>query len=707
MRNLRDIELKASYESGQNDLIRDFYVPVLENAVTYDRIAGFFSSTSLAIAAKGIAGLINNNGKMRIIACPDLSRQDADALTKAVITPEAYFDKYTTEMFTDIEDGFQRDHIKALGWMIANGLLEMRIAVVHNMDYVYDGMQIETSGIFHQKVGIVGDENGNSISFSGSINETANGWLNNIEEFKVYKSWELGEEKFYCSDACKFNEFWNNERNNVKVYTLPETVKNRIIKYSEGFNRSEFVIKKYLEVKNNAKHNLELFPYQVEAVNKWEKNGKSILIEMATGTGKTRVAIGCMQKLLDGSNKLIIIVSCPQGTLSLQWKKEVNKLLDIEEQYVIDGTNANWKNELHELILQVNIGMIDKAIVFTTHATGCKDQFEKTINMAKPDVKFLFVGDEVHGLGANKLRRGLLERYDYRVGLSATPGRWYDERGTLLIEEFFGNDKYEFTINDALTTMNPITKRPFLVPYTYKLEFVDLSEDELEEYGKLSDKVTKLSKLNEESDEYEELLELLLFKRANIVKNATNKYGVLEKIIKQTSDLSDTIIFVSPQQIDQVKSMLYESSIPYGLVTEDEGTKISKEYGGKTERQFIIDNFSKERLKVLVAIKCLDEGIDIPSAKQAILMSSSTNPREYIQRIGRVIRQAENKKQATIVDITVRPCYSKLGNNVLQQFEKEICEKEKKRVLEICKNAQNSSEALSLYYSEMEDQNGN
>ena len=703
-KNFIELNLKSSYETGQDDLVEEFYVPVLRCAKSYDRIAGFFSSSSLAVAAKGIAGFINNHGIMRLIVCPRLDEKDAEVLELVSTNPEVFLEDKYKDMFDDLEDSLQDQHIAALGWMIANGYLEIKLAIVKRNGKIYTGNEIEQSGIFHQKVGILTDFEGNKISFSGSINETASGWLYNIEEFKVFSSWNE-EKKYLIKDEQKFQEFWNNQRNSVQIYTLPESVKRKLIEKSRSFSMEFDILhdyKKYNEKKRELNSKLNLFFYQKDAVKKWIRNGYKLLFQMATGTGKTRTAFGCIAELLLIKSKLIVIVACPQGTLSLQWKNEIEKLpFNFELSEIIDGTNKKWKNSLQEVVLRIATGFYNTAIIFTTHVTGAKADFINIINKSSSEINYLFIGDEVHGLGASISRHALLERYNYRIGLSATPSRWFDESGTKILDEYFGGDTYEFSIRDALTTINPATGKPFLVPYTYNLEFVDLTEKELSNYAKISKDVRKLSVYSKNSDEYIDKLERLLFKRAKIIKDADNKYDKLKEILISMQEIHDLIIFVSPEQINRVMQILYELRVPVHSFTQKAGTIIEKKYGDMTERQYIIKHFKEGNFRVLVAIKCLDEGIDIPSAQNAILMANSTNPREYIQRIGRVIRQSPGKTNANIWDITIRPSNSKLSDTNLIEFDKLICNKEKKRIFDIVENASNNVEALKKLYKEM------
>ena len=276
------------------------------------------------------------------------------------------------------------------------------------------------------------------------------------------------------------------------------------------------------------------------------------------------------------------------------------------------------------------------------------------INFLKHNkTKVLFVGDEVHGLGSKEQRLALNEKYEYRIGLSATPGRWFDDEGSKILKRYFGNDLYEFGIEDALREINPMTGLTFLTPYNYYPEFIYLTEDEDLDYSTLT---SKICSLHGDEKEIEETRERLLEKRAEIIKNAERKVDGLKKILlKMQSEkrIENTLIFTSPAHIRDVMNILLELNINGAAIVANVDSK-AKNGEQLSERQIIIEQFKKRKIQVIVAIKCMDEGIDIPSADTAILMSSTTNPREYIQRIGRVIRRYEGKKYANIYDLVAK-----------------------------------------------------
>lgn len=693
--SFKDISLKASYESGVDDLVQEFYVPVLSCSDSYDRIAGFFSSSSLAVAAEGIAGLIQNQGRMRLLASLKLSAEDAEILKSSSNPSAAFFEDRLLSELDQIRTEFERDHIQALGWMLANGYLEIRLAYG-----VGKNPASQQNKLFHQKIGVLTDLDGNHLSFSGSINESASGWLENIEEFKVFQEWRPGQEEFYLSDKNRFDEFWSGARDYVRVVDVPQAVKERLIQEGAGFSAERLLARHYLKRKQEKSvwNRLSLFPYQRDALEMWIANEHHLLFEMATGTGKTRTALACVNHVLEREAKCVVIIACPQTTLSRQWKEnEVEPAgFAFDAAMIADGTNPGWRRELETMLKQVSTGFYSRAVVYTTHDTASSGDFTGLIQQSNPNINFCFVADEAHGLGALNSKRALLERYEYRIGLSATPKRWFDEYGTQVLSAYFGDKSFVFSISDALTTINPLTNKPFLVNYYYEPVFVTLSDDELEQYRRMSNRIKKLSFFAKSSDEYQSRYESLLFARANIHKNAENKYAALEVVLSKIGKVENTLLFVSAAQIDRVMEMLKQHGITAHRFTEKQGASPQKKYGGLSERQYLIRHFKEKDYQTLVAISCLDEGIDIPSADTAILMSSSTNPREYVQRIGRVIRQASGKAHARIYDFIVEPSWEQDLPPELKAFEKHIFEKELQRAADMAMNAINNASVQTV-----------
>ncbi len=692
---LNSICFKKAYSSDCDDVLNEFFIPALSCAFRYDRLAGFFSSSSLAVAAQGILSFIKNDGMMRLITSVRLAKADLDMIQKVLSgTEEAIITTMMLEINT-FENEFIRNHVRALGWMLANNRLEIKVAVpLLESGLVVPPEIVMEGSMFHQKVGILRDNDGNIASFSGSVNETATGWLGNIEEFKVFCSWNEIENQYVRSDINTFERLWGNKSYKVKVIEIPSAVREHLIQIApnslDELNLERWQKKPTLKKKN-------LFTHQKEALSQWINNDMKGILEMATGSGKTVAAMGCIEEVQRKHEKIIIILACPQSHLLHQWGREIEIFgLQFDGTIVVDSNTPKWRDKLADLIMDVNMKYKNKILIMTTHRTLASKDFRNITINCGTDIPFMLVGDEVHGMGAAKNREGLLDNYTYRLGLSATVERQFDEVGTQAIRDYFGDVVFEFGLNHAINTINPDTGFSYLTPFTYIPSFVSLSEYELQDYWEITASIVRLSNQRTNDEASLMRLENLLFKRADIVKNAEDKYEQLEQVLDQLSrDLKWTIIYCSPQQIERVMSIVGRRNIKVHRFTMDEGTKPSTTYGGMSERDYVLQHFGLGNYQVLVAMKCLDEGVDVPPARTMILMASSGNRREYIQRIGRVIRRYPGKLEANVIDIVAIPS----DGNIPEEFkatELRIFEKELNRYEEIASYSSNPSESMTL-----------
>lgn len=656
--SLRDIEIKSSYETGNDpfNLINEFYVPVLQESVEYCRISGFFNSTSLCIASKGIEALIENGGRMKLLVSPELSASDLEVIE--------HYGIGSVPMFRDFRiDEFPEDHLQALAWLLSFGKLEIKIVVP----------SVYGSSLFHEKIGLFCDAQGNILSFSGSINETASGWTKNVEEFKVFRSWEkMQNEEYLQKDLRKFISYWNNaKKDTAVVFDLPTAVQKKLLKAKPDDVWELGLMNRYRQNKkkgdrretNNGNHAktkeevfLEsLFPHQKNAVKWWVQDNYKAMFIMATGAGKTRAAIGCLLTKLQEKEPLLVIVSTPQTLLSEQWKKEFEDLdVPVARKLIVDGSSGKkGKALMASLLMDISSGLRPNGVVFTTHNTASRSDFVKIIKESRGACKVLYICDEAHAAGSGQFKKGLLEEYDYRIGLSATPRRMFDDAGTQNLLDYFGNHPFEFTIAEAMNTINPRTGYPFLNPYNYHPVVVYLDEGEAKSYSNITKRIT-IERHKKDPDQV--VVEKLLKARARIIKTAKSKPDILRELIEKMNPrlMTNTIVFTSDAHIDQVMIMLKQEGARPGKITEEVGARRKK--GMDSERTQEIKAFNANERGVLVGINCLNEGIDIKNACTAIIMSSSTNEREYIQRIGRVIRFAPGKPISEIYDfITCLP----------------------------------------------------
>ena len=687
MKTFQELNFKEHYDSQKDNLLKDFYIPALANSKKYRRVVGYFNSKSLASVALGLKEFILNKGKMDLLCGVDLNPSDVNMVKFASEHPEEIVASNFLNELDSIEDEIVKNHVKVLGWMIANNLLRIRVAVKVDEH----GIPVpEGEGILHYKIGLMNDFEGNLISFSGSINETSAAWEKNLEEFHLFRNWNEGELVHLKNNLDTFRDLWNSKWDEYKILEIPEAVEEKFIDIAPD-NFEDLIFEESISKEDMIpSKKIDLYDYQIEARNKWFDNDKKGIFVMATGTGKTYTALGCLEKLLHDDSQLITIITAPTKHLLPQWEKSINNIgLNVDKLIVATG-DTKWRATLEDSLLDLRLGSIDKLVVLTTHDTLASNDFIDYLSSNKRCNYFL-IGDEMHGLGSPYRRKGLKEElYDFRLGLSATPTRYSDEESDFLFE-FFGGELYNVSLREAIYDYyNPRTGKSYLTPYNYYPYFLNLTDEELEKYKEIT-----LNLFKYQDEEYTRKKENLLFQRAEIIKDAYNKYSIFKDILSEIDDYSGLIVYCSPNQIDNVLNILSDNNIVAHKFTMEEKTIPMDIYGGLSEREMILDDFSKGNYQSLVAMHCLDEGVDVPSASKAIFMCSSNSSREFIQRIGRVIRRYEGKNHADIYDLIVKPSGNKLDKS-LQKFEQSIFEKEKERYKKIGYIAENYDYVIDL-----------
>ena len=667
--SLAKIPLRSFYDSTQDDVLEEFYIPVLSESQAYDRLAGFFSSTSLSVAARGITGLINNGGKMRLVAGAILRRSDVEAIKQGREDPAAAITRLATNELSSLQSDFVRNHVGALAWMVAHQLLDIRIAIITDDEgQVLSYDNATQLGIFHQKVGIFHDKLGKAVSFSGSVNETATAWKENVEEFKVFRSWIEAEKSYLQSDREKFERYWYGDAPGVRVIDVPEAVRKKLIQIAPDS------IDKLDLVPEASVRRIKLRPYQSEAIHSWLSHNKRGVFEMATGTGKTYTAIACLRESLRETKNLAVIITCPFLHLIDQWNRSLRTL--GFSGIGLHGEIHDWPDRLANEVLDLNSGISRRMIVITTHDTFSSEKFRKIISDVRGPA--LLIADEVHWLGAPERRLGLLEKYDQRLGLSATPERWLDDEGTSTIMSFFGGTIFEFPLSKAIPS--------YLVPYRYYPHFVQLEGAELDDYKRMTARIAREYSARDDSSR-KQAFELYCILRQKIVVNARAKYQALDEILDSIKEINHCLIYCSEQQIARISDILNKRGIVQHRFTARENVE---------QRDQLLRSFESGNCQVLVAMKVLDEGVDIPDTRTAIIMASSGNPRQYIQRRGRILRKAPGKDRAVIYDIIVVPNLSGYMPKEYQELEERILKKELLRYKEFAMASQNPAYALNL-----------
>jgi superfamily II DNA or RNA helicase len=698
---LQDLSLKAAYDSDTDDTLTDFFIPALSTAVKYRRLAGFFSSSVLAIAARGLSDFIKNDGKMQLLCSARLTAEDVKAIRTADEDPaKAIADSGIREL-SDIEEEFVRDHVSALGWMVAKGNLEIKVAVVlDDQGTPLDHSSVDEGALFHQKVGIIEDRSGSALSFSGSDNESAKGWTRHVEEFKVFRAWEAAERRYFDSDVEKFSKFWQGQGHRTAVYEVPEAVRVKFVELAP-MEFSQLDLAKW-----NIRHGAKLpkgglWKHQRRAVSEWNDQGHRGIAEMATGAGKTRVASECIRQAFFERKIAVAVVSVPYSHLMPQWLRAFDTSgLQSVERVIVDSSNPRWKEALANNLIDVKLGRLSHLIILTTNDSLSSPSFIESIRKYVQGA--LLVADEVHGLGAPVRRNALIDSYVERLGLSATPVRKFDDEGTAVLKSYFGESIGSFSIREGIDTVNPETGETILTPYEYHPVFVELSTDEFEKYLNLSERIAKAYRIVESEPSRQESYDLLLFERQAILNKASAKIPALESILRSLGNsVRHCLIYCAPEQVPAVLNLLLRLGIQAHKFTMQEGVNPRPEYGGISERDNLLKVFGEGQIHALVAIRCLDEGVDVKEARTGIIMASSSNPREFIQRRGRLLRRSPGKDYAVIYDLIATPPKGGLtGRPEVRKAEERIVAKEIERMAEFAKdsiNVADSLHAIELY----------
>jgi superfamily II DNA or RNA helicase len=688
--NLRELEIRRTYDSGEEGIepVRDFLEPCLSSSANYDRLSGYFSSRVLALAARGLGDFLASDGRMRLVMSSRLTASDYQKLKVALVNHDTY-----DYLFEDIEmdgsalaDMLERKHFEAMCWLLAHGRLEIRIVVHIDENERSPDAYVP---IFHPKIGIFEDSDGNRVSFSGSVNETVAGWTGNIEEFKVFKSWDETTSMYVDSDQNVFDRYWEDRAGgSFRTFDLPDAIKQQLITQSP-IDMPQINAKKGRTSPSGQV--LKFRNYQIDAIDAWIKRGMRGVLEMATGTGKTKTARGCIDQVIKKGSSCVL-VTAPFEHIAKQWMEELSDL----DPVLASGTRR-WREDIRQAHNKKKLGRRDNLVVVAVQNTASSSPFVELMNEVSSSFDFtLMVGDEVHGLGASFFQEAMQSVYQYRLGLSATPQRYFDEEGTQSLLEYFGDTAYRFSTKDAMEWVDPLTGQRALSPYKYFPIFVTLEQNELDEYLELSESIAKLSGEGLEPQK-QSLREALLFQRAAIVKTASQKIPALAAVLQPlVSRLEFCLIYCHDmEQLGEVGVLLSELGVTYQKITGEESNRGEDRFQGLSERDWILRQFTNGNTKTLLAIKCLDEGVDIPAARTGFILASSGNPREFIQRRGRLLRPSPDKQFATIYDFVVRPPVEQ-GSKSKSASWIAIFKKELERIEEISSDALNRDDVKTI-----------
>lgn len=659
--SFRDIELKPEYRSRLDNVIRDFYNPVLKQAVAYKRAVGFFSSSALVSLTAGICGLIENGGSIQMIASPRLSLEDIDAINDGIRRRDEVIKEALLRELCEPKGRFEEARLNLLSNLIAAGRLEIKIAFLEDDN---------TIGMFHEKLGLMYDADDNIIAFSGSMNESANAFTSNYEAIDVFTSWTQDAERVYIKQSA-FNAMWEDYEPSIKVLDFPDVneeilqryrVDDRIDTSLDNEPSEDGIIpidEPTAPVGPMIPAHVRMREYQIEAIEEWAKRNYVGIFDMATGTGKTYTALAAIAKLFEDKNRdLAVIIICPYQHLVEQWKEDIVAFGMKPIVCYSASSQRNWRERLKTAVTSFNLGVQNHFCMISTNATFSIDYVQDLV--MKLNGNIVLVVDEAHNFGAENLSKTLLPHIPYRLALSATIDRHGDPEGTQKLYDYFGEKCIEYTLKDAIDN-------DMLTPYYYHPVPVSLNETELGNYLDLTAKIRKSVHADKDGKvKLSEYAKMLLIKRARIVAGAAEKIGTLQRLMVDFRDDNQILVYCGATTMHDIdyqegKPPIEEArqiDIVAGMLGNDLGMRVTKFTSEESadERERIKADFAEgTHLQALVAIRCLDEGVNIPSIRTAFIMASSTNPKEYVQRRGRVLRKFPGKRHAVIFDFITLP----------------------------------------------------
>lgn len=689
---------KSKFIKGE---VLDIYYHTLCNSKTWDLALGYWSLSALKLLAYPLSKfIINNEGKIRLYCNEAISERDYQLMT------QSNYNLDQTRLFKDLAkmtealEGRDDDLFKdCISYLIHNDLLEIKVLIKKE----------NARGISHQKNSVFTDSHQNTVVLSGSANASEQAFLFNREDTNAFCSF-WNEESVTNNINITIDEFektFNHGDEEWKIYEIESnelkeklnkigfrkidksSLENDAIKYVKKNYRNfskdiQKEISDELLVLNNEPH----FPifngkiseprdYQKEAYKKWVENNFSGVFAMATGTGKTITSLNCLLNISRKEKNYRAIILVPSIALLNQWDKEVESF-NFKNILKVGGGNK-WEKDFANYVSNYSWGIKKDLIIITTYGSFVLDRFQRMFKKVQDD--FLLIADEAHNMGANSIKAIMPNiTSSMRIGLSATPKRIYDPEGTNSIDDFFSDSPpytYNFSMERAL-------EEGFLTEYKYYPIIVELTESEFDEYSEISIRLMRYFDSDNGTFKEDPIVEMLLLKRKNIIHKASNKLFAFNSILEELKrqDKHKYIFAYIPEGYSENNDGESEKILNQFLKSSHKKypeLKMNSYTSEDQDLKEILRGFSEGKIDMLFAMKMLDEGVDVPRAEIGIFASSTGNPRQFIQRRGRLLRKHEDKSHSTIYDMVVIP---KLYGNFEESFniERNLVKNELNRV---------------------------
>lgn len=643
---LRDAitDSKKVWEIPEDDVVAGILDPAFAASRTVNIMAGFYSSGAIRELAYGLSHLMcSTGGKLNIICSQYIDKEDIPNANIEIVNTVVESLFLNREATRDALATYTRE---CISYLCRKNRIEIKIAVSRR-------------GLFHKKVYLFEDDE-DGLVISGSANFSVGGFKRNHETIIVGKSWDSDHtvRELFDTQRSSFKRLWENEESGIDVYTISEAQRSQIIEYRQETSLpivpAEIDFAKQTEIKSEK--NVFAIPeeliwregryrHQGEAVAAWEKAGRKGLLSIATGGGKTITALIAAYRLYKEKGRLHILIIVPTKVLAEQWKHECRRFGLKQTNYQGAKSVRERIEQLQENISSIEYGIDTVTVSIAMSGTISNNFFQAAVSKAKIDQ--MIIGDECHNLGTERLVAALPGTVKYRLGLSATPIRQYDDQGSLAIKDYFGDTVYSFDIGKAIGVC--------LVPYNYFIHVCWLDDEEANAVAEITRKIRSLlGRCNEGEETLEsEEVKMLKIKRARIIEAAKSKIAQLHNVLRKLAHAEKirSIFFCTSKQKEQicaVQDILVESGLRFRRVTQAESAD-------RYTLETIICDFRSGKIDALVAKKVLDEGANIPEVENAFFLGSSTTEREWIQRRGRVLRSCQGKQTASIHDFVCLP----------------------------------------------------
>lgn len=690
---LRDLELKGVYITDEDSIFDDFYKPALSCALTYDRAVGYFSSHMLAVALQGIGSLSLGMTTMRLVIGDDLDAEEYESVKAgAGLDSSSMLSERLQEILANPGDDLLRYRLEVLSLMIATGRLEIKYA-------------LRKKGIFHQKVGIIRDAKGDCVVFQGSANETSPGLLpsQNSETISVYPSWrsEIFDD-YGAHHISSFERVWRGEYRDTITLDLPssdyEALRSfrkqevTIDSYQEKFLIEALFREKSLGPKipdfiNGKKY--ELRDHQVRALEGWMRNQYSGIMALATGAGKTITAIHGAVRVFEATKEsLILVITVPYQILADQWCSELEKF-NITAMRCWGGEQT-WRSRVESSVLEMGFS-VDKHLLalVVVNKTFFGEAFQGLLVSIPGNARLMFVADECHRVSSLSASSLLPGNAQLRLGLSATPWSKTQKDSGERLKSYFGPVVAKYTIDEALDD-------DVLCRYEYHPHTVYLTPDEEFEYESITGDIAKLMvSLGLEKPDFSDVRFQALFgRRARLLGSMSNKFDTLDKLAGSVSG-GGILVYCGDGSSEGDDGEQLRDLTKAALILSGHGLAVSRITADESERERreIIRQFVAGRIDAVAAIRVLDEGFDLPYCREAFLLASGRNERQFIQRRGRVLRKSEGKDFAVIHDFICCPRPESSTPSL-----KKLVSDELRRAYEFARVASNREHGMGALY---------